>query len=247
MIREEKLTKVMDYIRKFTEENGYTPSVREIGKECGPCAEAQSARRGSRPPLKREVFAYLFTTVTKGNRFMPLRGSAVCPPRLAASLKKGGFCVSFHDSDQRERIHALARKRSLLHRSSRSGMAEERFLSIFINPRIWVEIALIVFLRVLLVYVHSTKDFILDIFQRSFRITRRVRQTRRVKRVLYGTRRHGALFAVCQKRRRVAKILRLRRNTFFWAEHFFVVHFFFSFPGLKTPEKQIADHFILHE
>ncbi len=35
MIREEKLTKVMDYIRKFTEENGYTPSVREIGQECG--------------------------------------------------------------------------------------------------------------------------------------------------------------------------------------------------------------------
>jgi len=25
----------MDYIKKFTEENGYTPSVREIGKECG--------------------------------------------------------------------------------------------------------------------------------------------------------------------------------------------------------------------
>ena len=35
MVREEKLTRVMDYIRKFTEENGYTPSVREIGKECG--------------------------------------------------------------------------------------------------------------------------------------------------------------------------------------------------------------------
>ncbi len=35
MINEEKLVKVMDYIRKFTEENGYTPSVREIGKECG--------------------------------------------------------------------------------------------------------------------------------------------------------------------------------------------------------------------
>jgi repressor LexA len=35
MISEEKLTKVMDYIRKFTEANGYTPSVREIGKECG--------------------------------------------------------------------------------------------------------------------------------------------------------------------------------------------------------------------
>ena len=35
MIREEKLTKVMDYIRKFQEENGYTPSVREIGQECG--------------------------------------------------------------------------------------------------------------------------------------------------------------------------------------------------------------------
>ena len=35
MVSEEKLTKVMDYIRKFTEENGYTPSVREIGKECG--------------------------------------------------------------------------------------------------------------------------------------------------------------------------------------------------------------------
>ena len=35
MINEEKLVRVMDYIRKFTEENGYTPSVREIGKECG--------------------------------------------------------------------------------------------------------------------------------------------------------------------------------------------------------------------
>ena len=35
MISEEKLTRVMDYIRKFTEENGYTPSVREIGKACG--------------------------------------------------------------------------------------------------------------------------------------------------------------------------------------------------------------------
>ena len=35
MINEEKLIKVMDYIRKFSEANGYTPSVREIGKECG--------------------------------------------------------------------------------------------------------------------------------------------------------------------------------------------------------------------
>ncbi len=35
MVSEEKLTMVMDYIRKFTEENGYTPSVREIGQECG--------------------------------------------------------------------------------------------------------------------------------------------------------------------------------------------------------------------
>ena len=35
MVNEEKLIRVMDYIRKFTEENGYTPSVREIGKECG--------------------------------------------------------------------------------------------------------------------------------------------------------------------------------------------------------------------
>ena len=35
MVHEEKLIRVMDYIRKFTEENGYTPSVREIGKECG--------------------------------------------------------------------------------------------------------------------------------------------------------------------------------------------------------------------
>ena len=35
MINEEKLIKVMDYIRKFSEENGYTPSVRELGKECG--------------------------------------------------------------------------------------------------------------------------------------------------------------------------------------------------------------------
>lgn len=35
MVSQEKLIKVMDYIRKFSEENGYTPSVREIGKECG--------------------------------------------------------------------------------------------------------------------------------------------------------------------------------------------------------------------
>ena len=35
MRNEEKLIEVMDYIRKFTEENGYTPSVREIAKECG--------------------------------------------------------------------------------------------------------------------------------------------------------------------------------------------------------------------
>ena len=35
MVSQEKLIMVMDYIRKFSEENGYTPSVREIGKECG--------------------------------------------------------------------------------------------------------------------------------------------------------------------------------------------------------------------
>lgn len=35
MIDESKLIKVMDYIRKFSEENGYTPSVREIGAQCG--------------------------------------------------------------------------------------------------------------------------------------------------------------------------------------------------------------------
>ena len=35
MVSEEKLIMVMDYIRKFSEENGYTPSVREIGKERG--------------------------------------------------------------------------------------------------------------------------------------------------------------------------------------------------------------------
>ena len=35
MVHEEKLIKVMDYIRKFSEENGYTPSVREIGQQCG--------------------------------------------------------------------------------------------------------------------------------------------------------------------------------------------------------------------
>lgn len=35
MVNEEKLTRIMDYIRKFSEENGYTPSVREIAKECG--------------------------------------------------------------------------------------------------------------------------------------------------------------------------------------------------------------------
>lgn len=35
MINEEKLTRVMDYIRRFSDENGYTPSVREIGQECG--------------------------------------------------------------------------------------------------------------------------------------------------------------------------------------------------------------------
>lgn len=35
MVNQEKLIMVMDYIRKFSEENGYTPSVREIAKECG--------------------------------------------------------------------------------------------------------------------------------------------------------------------------------------------------------------------
>ena len=35
MVSENKLIMVMDYIRKFSEENGYTPSVREICKECG--------------------------------------------------------------------------------------------------------------------------------------------------------------------------------------------------------------------
>ncbi len=35
MISEDKLMALMDYIRKFTEENGYTPSVREIAQECG--------------------------------------------------------------------------------------------------------------------------------------------------------------------------------------------------------------------
>lgn len=34
MVSEDKLMKVMDYIRKFSDENGYTPSVREIAKEC---------------------------------------------------------------------------------------------------------------------------------------------------------------------------------------------------------------------
>ena len=35
MVKEEKLTMVMDYIRKFYDENGYTPSVREIAEQCG--------------------------------------------------------------------------------------------------------------------------------------------------------------------------------------------------------------------
>ena len=35
MVKEEKLTMVMDYIKKFSEENGYTPSVREIAQQCG--------------------------------------------------------------------------------------------------------------------------------------------------------------------------------------------------------------------
>lgn len=34
MVREEKLTKVMDYIRKYTTDYGYTPSIREIGAAC---------------------------------------------------------------------------------------------------------------------------------------------------------------------------------------------------------------------
>ena len=34
MVNEVKLVKIMDYIRRFTEENGYTPSVREIAQEC---------------------------------------------------------------------------------------------------------------------------------------------------------------------------------------------------------------------
>lgn len=32
---ESKLIRVMDYIRRFSDENGYMPSVREIGMHCG--------------------------------------------------------------------------------------------------------------------------------------------------------------------------------------------------------------------
>ena len=35
MVSEDKLIRVMDYIRKFSEDYGYTPSVREIAQECG--------------------------------------------------------------------------------------------------------------------------------------------------------------------------------------------------------------------
>lgn len=35
MFNEEKMNAIMDYIRKFSEKNGYTPSVREIGQHCG--------------------------------------------------------------------------------------------------------------------------------------------------------------------------------------------------------------------
>ncbi len=35
MINEDKLISIMDYIRRFSEENGYTPSVREIAQQCG--------------------------------------------------------------------------------------------------------------------------------------------------------------------------------------------------------------------
>ena len=50
MVNEEKLIKVMDYIRKFSEENGYTPSVREIGKECGIKSTAIRTHRAGRLP-----------------------------------------------------------------------------------------------------------------------------------------------------------------------------------------------------
>ena len=35
MFNEEKMNAIMYYIRKFSEKNGYTPSVREIGQHCG--------------------------------------------------------------------------------------------------------------------------------------------------------------------------------------------------------------------
>ncbi len=35
MVSEEKLMIVMDYIRRYSEENGFPPSVREIAQECG--------------------------------------------------------------------------------------------------------------------------------------------------------------------------------------------------------------------
>ena len=78
MINEQKLIKVMDYIRKFSEENGYTPSVREIGKECG----IKSTATVHSYIKKLQTKGYLNKTDNKNRAVTIGKGSGVNIPLL---------------------------------------------------------------------------------------------------------------------------------------------------------------------
>ena len=84
MLKEEKLTRVMDYIRKFSEENGYTPSVREICKECGIKSTATAHNYLDRLPAK----GYLNKTDNK-KRSVTIGRSAVISIPLIGTVTAG--------------------------------------------------------------------------------------------------------------------------------------------------------------
>ena len=90
MIHQEKLVKVMDYIRKFTEENGFTPSVREIAKEC----EIKSTATVHSYLERLQDKGYLNKATNKKRAVSFGKGATVnIPPRRYGYRRSTDFCV----------------------------------------------------------------------------------------------------------------------------------------------------------